>query len=62
VLWIGLSATVILINKYILAFSGFPFPIALTLTHMGFCASLAFLLIKMGVTETAHMDRKTYTT
>ncbi|KAG1665573.1 hypothetical protein FOA52_000720 [Chlamydomonas sp. UWO 241] len=61
VLWIGLSATVILINKYILAFSGFPFPIALTLTHMAFCASLAFVLIKLGVSDTVHMDRQTYT-
>lgn len=60
VLWIGLSAAVILINKYVLAISGFPFPIALTLTHMAFCASLAFLLVKLGVTDTAHMDSNTY--
>ena len=60
VLWIGLSAAVILINKYVLAYSGFPFPIALTLTHMAFCASLAFLLVKLGVSDTAHMDSNTY--
>jgi hypothetical protein len=60
VLWIGLSAAVILINKYVLAMSGFPFPIALTLTHMAFCASLAFVLVKLGVSDTAHMDSNTY--
>lgn len=60
VLWIGLSAAVILLNKYVLAYSGFPFPIALTLSHMAFCSILAFGLIKAGVTETASMDRGTY--
>ena len=30
-IWIGLSSTVILSNKYLLAFAGFPYPIALTL-------------------------------
>uniref|UniRef100_A0A7R9Z8N2 Sugar phosphate transporter domain-containing protein n=1 Tax=Chlamydomonas euryale TaxID=1486919 RepID=A0A7R9Z8N2_9CHLO len=59
--WIGLSAAVILINKYVLAYSGFPFPIALTLIHMAFCATLAFLLIKLGVSDTVHMDSQTYT-
>ena len=30
-LWIALSAVVILYNKYLLAYGGFPFPIALTM-------------------------------
>lgn len=30
-LWIGLSGTVIMYNKYLLAYSGFPYPITLTL-------------------------------
>lgn len=30
-LWIGLSAAVILYNKWILAYAGFPFPITLTM-------------------------------
>lgn len=59
-LWIGLSAMVILLNKYVLAYSGFPYPISLTLTHMAFCATLAFALIKAGVSDTAHMDSATY--
>ena len=38
VLWISLSAGVILFNKYILSSYGFPYPVALTLMHMGFCS------------------------
>jgi hypothetical protein len=34
-LWIFLSASTILINKYLLSEAGFPFPIALTLTVRG---------------------------
>lgn len=30
-LWISLSSCVILSNKYLLAYAGFPYPIALTL-------------------------------
>ncbi|GFR41360.1 hypothetical protein Agub_g2043 [Astrephomene gubernaculifera] len=59
-LWIFLSAMVIMVNKYVLTYAGFPFPISLTLTHMAFCSTLAFVLIKAGVVETAHMDRSTY--
>ena len=59
-IWIGLSAAVILLNKYVLAYSGFPYPISLTLCHMAFCATLAFILIKAGVSDTAHMDTNTY--
>lgn len=59
-LWITLSAGVILINKYVLAYAGFPYPVALTLVHMAFCSSLAYVLIKLGITETAHMDSGMY--
>ena len=38
VLWITLSAGVILFNKYLLSAYGFPYPVALTLMHMGFCS------------------------
>ncbi len=51
---------VILLNKYVLAYSGFPFPVALTLIHMAFCSLLAVALIKAGVSDTAHMDSSTY--
>ncbi len=59
-LWIFLSAVVIMVNKYVLTWGEFPYPIALTLTHMAFCACLAFLLIKAGFVDTIHMDSNTY--
>jgi len=51
---------VILYNKQILAFSGFPYPIALTLWHMFFCASLAIMLVRSGRVQSASIDRETY--
>lgn len=44
-LWISLSASVILFNKHILAFSGFPFPITLTAFHMAFSWACASVLV-----------------
>ncbi|KAK7283078.1 hypothetical protein RIF29_12336 [Crotalaria pallida] len=48
-IWIFLSFTVIVYNKYILdkKMYNWPFPISLTMIHMSFCASLAFLLIRV---------------
>ena len=48
-LWIVLSAGVILFNKYILSVLEFTFPITLTMIHMAFCSILAALLITTGV-------------
>lgn len=39
-LWITLSGTVILYNKWILAYYGFPYPITLTMWHMAFSSVL----------------------
>ena len=44
-LWICMSSTVILFNKYILSSYGFPFPVALTMCHMLFCSVAAMLMI-----------------
>ncbi|KAH0693877.1 hypothetical protein KY285_020974 [Solanum tuberosum] len=48
-LWIFLSFTVIVYNKYILdrKLYGWPFPISLAMIHMTFCSSLAFLLVRV---------------
>ncbi|GAB2300344.1 hypothetical protein Dimus_034383 [Dionaea muscipula] len=48
-IWIGLSFTVIVYNKYILdpTMYNFPYPITLTMIHMAFCSSLAFILINV---------------
>ncbi|URE37917.1 Triose-phosphate Transporter family [Musa troglodytarum] len=47
--WIFLSFTVIVYNKYILdpKMYGWPFPISLTIIHMAFCSALAFLLVRV---------------
>lgn len=59
-LWIFLSAAVILVNKYVLSVSGFPYPLALTATHMAFCSVLAFLVVKMGFAEATPISADTY--
>jgi len=33
-IWIGLSGAVILYNKYLLAYAGFPYPVALTMWYV----------------------------
>ncbi|XP_037440366.1 probable sugar phosphate/phosphate translocator At4g32390 [Triticum dicoccoides] len=47
--WISLSFTVIVYNKYILdpKMYDWPFPISLTMIHMAFCASLAAALVRV---------------
>ncbi|KAK8505374.1 hypothetical protein V6N13_045812 [Hibiscus sabdariffa] len=62
-IWIFLSFTVIVYNKYILdkKMYNWPFPISLTMIHMSFCASLAFILIKVfKVVEPVSMSRELY--
>jgi len=60
-LWIGLSAGVILYNKYVLTVFGFPFPVALTMIHMAFCSSLAFLLVRVfAVVKPINMTQEIY--
>lgn len=59
-LWIFLSAAVILVNKYVLSVSGFPYPIALTCTHMLFCSILAWLVVKLGFAEATPITADTY--
>ena len=46
-LWMSISITVILFNKWLLAYAGFPFPISLTLWHMFFCSSVGFLCVRV---------------
>ncbi|KAK9805398.1 hypothetical protein WJX73_000561 [Symbiochloris irregularis] len=61
-IWIALSGTVILYNKWILspAHFGFSYPISLTLWHMAFSSVLAFALVRSGVVPSANMSRETY--
>lgn len=57
--WIVLSAGTIMTNKYILDrhLGNFPFPIALTCTHMAFCTLTATALVKTGVTPVTAIQR-----
>ncbi|KMT02882.1 hypothetical protein BVRB_8g194590 [Beta vulgaris subsp. vulgaris] len=62
-IWIFLSFTVIVYNKYILDRKMFnwPFPISLTMIHMTFCSSLAFILVKvLKLVEPVTMSREVY--
>ena len=47
ILWMSVSISVILFNKWLLAFSGFPYPIALTMWHMAFCSTVGFLCVRV---------------
>jgi hypothetical protein len=46
-LWMGISTSVIMFNKWVLAYSGFPFPIALTVWHMSFCSFIGFVCVRV---------------
>ncbi|PRQ26759.1 putative sugar phosphate transporter domain-containing protein [Rosa chinensis] len=62
-IWIFLSFTVIVYNKYILdkKMYNWPFPISLTMIHMSFCAGLAFLLVRVfKLVEPITMTREVY--
>ncbi|KAI6679378.1 hypothetical protein NL676_033259 [Syzygium grande] len=63
-IWISLSFAVIVYNKYILdpKLYGWPFPISLTMTHMAFCSSLAYLLVRVlqVVDPVTNMTREFY--
>ncbi|KAK7352717.1 hypothetical protein VNO80_18145 [Phaseolus coccineus] len=62
-IWIFLSFTVIVYNKYILdkKMYNWPFPISLTMIHMSFCATLAVLLVRVfRLVEPVSMSRDVY--
>ncbi|XP_027080840.1 probable sugar phosphate/phosphate translocator At2g25520 [Coffea arabica] len=62
-IWIFLSFTVIVYNKYILdrKLYNWPFPISLTMIHMAFCSSLAFLLVRvLKLVEPVALSRQLY--
>lgn len=62
-IWIFLSFTVIVFNKYILdrKMYDWPYPISLTMIHMGFCSTLAFILVRvLKFVEPIGMSREMY--
>ncbi|CAI7871943.1 unnamed protein product, partial [Closterium sp. NIES-53] len=63
--WIVLSFSVIVFNKYILdrKLYNWPYPISLTMIHMAFCSALAFLLVKVfRVVEPVALSTEMYLT
>ncbi|CAA0838442.1 Probable sugar phosphate/phosphate translocator [Striga hermonthica] len=64
-IWIFLSFSVIVYNKYILdrKLYNWPFPISLTMIHMAFCSSLAFAAVRIfKLVEPAALTRRVYLT
>lgn len=62
-IWIFLSFTVIVYNKYILdrKMYNWPYPISLTMIHMAFCSSLAYVLVRVfKLVEPVSMSRDLY--
>jgi uncharacterized membrane protein len=60
-MWMTVSIGVILFNKWLLAFAGFPFPIALTLWHMIFCSCAGFVCIRtLKVSKSFNMSVEDY--
>jgi len=60
-LWILLSASVILYNKYVLTVFGFPYPVSLTMIHMAFCSALAFVMVRvLKIVSGVKMNLDTY--
>ncbi|KDD74809.1 hypothetical protein H632_c1059p0 [Helicosporidium sp. ATCC 50920] len=61
ILWMSISIAVILFNKWLLAFSGFPFPITLTMWHMFFCSSVGFIVVRvLGLVKPHNLSAREY--
>jgi uncharacterized membrane protein len=61
--WMSISISVIMFNKWLLAYSGFPFPIALTLWHMFFCSTVGFICVRvLKLVKSHNMTPKEYWT
>lgn len=63
IIWMSISIAVILFNKWLLAYSGFPYPIALTMWHMFFCSTIAFIAVRvLGAVKSHNMSPREYAT
>lgn len=59
--WMSISMAVIMFNKWILAYSGFSYPVALTMWHMVFCTCVVWVLVRVfRVTKRLKMTRRDY--
>ena len=54
--------TLLLPPARLLAFSGFPFPITLTMWHMSFCSAVGFICVRvLGITKSHNLSLRDYT-
>ena len=61
VVWMTVSCAVILFNKWLLAYTPFHYPLALTLWHMVFCSISGFLVVRVfKVTPSVNMSWNDY--
>ena len=52
----------LLLPTRLLAFSGFPFPITLTMWHMSFCSAVGFICVRvLGITKAHNLSLRDYT-
>lgn len=59
--WMSVSMAVIMFNKWLLAFYGFPYPLTLTMWHMTFCSSIALVLVRgLKVVKSVNMSSTEY--
>ena len=59
--WMSISIAVIMFNKWLLAYSGFPFPIALTVWHMLFCSLVGILAVRvLKLVKSHNMSQRDY--
>lgn len=59
--WMAISISVILFNKWLLAYAGFPFPITLTMWHMTFCSTIGIICVRvLGVVKSHNMSSSDY--
>ena len=59
--WMTVSISVIIFNKWLLAYAGFHYPITLTMWHMFFCSTIAFFVIRVfGLVKSFDMSAREY--
>jgi hypothetical protein len=61
--WMAVSISVIMFNKWVLAYSGFPYPMALVMWHMAFCSGVGLIAVRvLGLVKSHNMSAREYMT
>lgn len=48
IVWMSISISLIMYNKWLLSYKGYSFPLAMTMTHQAFTATLAHVTCRLG--------------